>query len=330
MGASSAERNYVEDVFSVQLYTGNGSGNQTITNGINLAGYGGAVWSKSRSAAEDHRVNSSAYSSVSLRTNLANATIGYSCSPVFTSTGYTLSGSSGGTIGINTSGVTYVSWSFRKATNFFDVLTYIGDGANRTIAHNLGSVPGMIIIKRRDASGDWQVYHRSLANTEYTVLNSTVAKATGATRWNSTTPTSSVFSLGTDATVNASGGYYVAYLFAHDAGGFGDSSADSVTNCGSYTGNGSTTGPTVTLGWEPQWLLIKRTDSTGDWQLIDSTRGFVVSGTDAELNPNLNNAESTGTFVSPLSTGFQLNTTDVGYNASGGSYIYVAIRKPAA
>jgi hypothetical protein len=76
--------------------------------------------------------------------------------------------------------------------------------------------------------------------------------------------------------------------------------------------------------------LIKRTDSTGDWQLIDSTRGFVVSGTDAELNPNLNNAESTGTFVSPLSTGFQLNTTDVGYNASGGSYIYVAIRKPAA
>lgn len=322
---------YVEDVFSTFLYTGNGS-TQTITNGINLAGKGGMIWQKNRSATEDHAIWSSGllgYNSQDfgayLSSNSTNiATQYYS----FQTTSFPQVSSTGFTPGfLNANGVNYASWTFRKAAKFFDVVTYTGTGANRTIAHNLGSVPGAIWVKRTDTTGNWQCYHRSLANTQYLVLNSTAAVATEATRWNSTTPTSSVFSLGTDATVNASGGTYVAYVFAHDAGGFGTAGTDSVSACGTYTGNGSATGPTVTLNWEPQWVMIKRTDITGDWQLIDNMRGFLVGGNDAELNPNLSAAESTGTFVTPLATGFQLTTTDTGYNASGGTYIYIAIRR---
>ena len=226
----------------------------------------------------------------------------------------------------NRAGDTNVSWTFRKAAKFFDVVTYTGNGADpRTISHNLGSVPGSIIVKRTDSADDWIVYHRSVT-TGYLKLNTTAATLT-RTDYIYQNPTSTTFQVGGVAPVNASGGTYVAYLFAHDAGGFGTAGTDSVSACGTYTGNGSATGPTVTLNWEPQWLLIKRTNSTGDWQLIDNMRGFVVGGADAELNPNLSAAESTGTFVTPLATGFQLNTTNVGYNASGGTYIYIAIRR---
>ena len=330
-GAGSAEKIYVEDVFSTWLYTGNGS-TQTITNGIDLSGKGGMVWIKGRTGSagsiyhalyDTNRGASNGY----IRTNATNAASGNNLeSFAFASTGFSFNANA---FYLNDSSIpsTYTSWTFRKAAKFFDVVTYTGNGSNRTIAHNLGSVPGTIIVKRTDTAADWQVYHRSFSITDYLVLNSTALLATAATRWNDTTPTSTVFSLGTDATVNASGGTYVAYLFAHNAGGFGDAGTDSVVSCGNYTGNGSTTGPTVTLGWEPQWLLIKNAGSTGDWNLIDNMRGFTVGGADAELNPNLSAAESSGTFVTPLSNGFQLNTTDAGYNASGDYYIYIAIRR---
>jgi len=316
---------YIEDVFSTWLYTGNG-GTQTITNGIDLAGRGGLVWMKSRSGATDHALYNTARG---VFFDLASNTAGARTAQTQGLTGFLANGFSIGSLAkVNTNAATYTSWTFREQPRFFDVLFYIGNGANRTMTHNLGSVPGCIMVKRTDAVADWQVYHRTLSNTQYMVLNSTAAAATGATRWNSTTPTDTVFSLGTDATVNASGGLYVAYLFAHDAGGFGATGTDNVISCGSYNGNGSATGPTVTLGYEPQWLLIKRAEGgTGDWNLIDNMRGFVVGGTDAELNPNLANAESTGTFVTPTATGFQLNTTDAGYNATGSNYIYIAIRR---
>jgi hypothetical protein len=213
-------------------------------------------------------------------------------------------------------------------------VTYTGNGANRTIAHNLGSVPGCIIVKRLDATADWQVYHRSLANTQYMVLNSTAAVATGATRWNSTTPTDTVFSLGTDATVNANGGTYVAYLFAHNAGGFGETGTDNVISCGSYAGNSSTNGPVINLGWEPQWVLIKAVDSVNpsEWLLLDTMRGFSLGPTDAVLVPNKSSSEQNGSKVaSPTATGFQILTSGVfnagDINTTGRTYIYIAIRR---
>jgi len=262
---------YIEDVFSTYLYTGN-AGVQTINNGIDLAGKGGLFWGKNRSTADNHWLLDSARGSNTVATNTTNAQINaFAGQTPFTSTGVSFNASNAI---YNSSSNFYSSWTFRKQAKFFDVVTWTGTGANRTIAHSLGSVPGCIMVKRTDTTGDWQVYHRSLANTQYTVLNTTAAVATGATRWNSTTPTSTVFSLGTDATVNASGGTYVAYVFAHDAGGFGLAGTDNVISCGSFTTDGSGNA-TVSLGYEPQWLLVKRTDSAtnGDWFLFDNMRG---------------------------------------------------------
>jgi hypothetical protein len=118
------------------------------------------------------------------------------------------------------------------------------------------------------------------------------------------------------------------YLFAHNAGGFGLTGTDNVISCGSYTGNGSATGPTVTLGYEPQWVLVKRTDSTSSWTLSDNMRGQPVDGATAILSPNLSDAEASATTaVSPTATGFQVKTSGATYNASGGTYISIAIRR---
>jgi hypothetical protein len=325
--APSAPKTYVEDVFSTWLYTGNSS-TQTITNGIDLAGEGGLVWIKERSGTTGHALFDTNRGATKLLQSNTSGLEQTQASDLtaFTASGFTLN--NGGNTNISPG--TYASWTFRKAEKFFDVVTYTGTGSARTVSHNLGSVPGCMIVKRMDTTGNWAVYHRSLnfgASIAYLVLNSTAAEGfAGSQWWDSTNPTSTVFSVGTDNSVNASGGTYVAYLFAHNAGGFGNSGSDSVVSCGNYTGNGSATGPSVTLNWEPQWLLIK-SSSTGDWQLIDNMRGLVAGGTDAELNPNLSNAESTGTFVTPTATGFQLNTTDAGYNASSTNYIYIAIRR---
>lgn len=329
-GSGGGEKLYVEDVFSTWLYTGNGS-TQTITNGIDLSGKGGLVWLKKRNASLAGRLMDTLRGADKwLTTSGTTATDGQatdsSALTSFNSTGFSL----GSVPAVNASSDTLVSWSFRKAAKFFDVVTYTGTGVNRTVAHNLGSIPGCIIVKRTDTAGDWQVYHRSLANTEYLVLNSTNAKATGATRWNSTTPTSTEFSLGTDATVNASGGTYVAYLFAHDAGGFGNSETNSIINCGGYTGNGSATGPAITLGWEPQWLLVKRTGgTTGDWLMVDVSRGLMDAPDTRYLAANTSTAEQTlsSKLVTVNPAGFQVTTTSANWNASGETFIYIAIRR---
>ena len=313
---------YPEDVFSCYLYTGNGS-TQTINNGIDLAGKGGIVWTKSRSnTSNQYLVYSNGSSLDGLYPNLTNAAgpAGPPSGHVFNSNGFTIDGSSGL---FNFSGYTYASWTFRKQPKFFDVVTYTGNGSNRTISHNLGSVPGMIIVKRTDTTGAWQVYHRSLANTEYSVLNTTAAVATGATRWNSTTPTSTVFSLGTDATVNANGGTYVAYLFAHDAGGFGTSGTDNIISCGSFTTDGSGNA-TVNLGYEPQYLMFKASSTTGNWFVADVMRGFSLTSNEL-LQPNTSGAEFSANWGNPTATGF---TFDEGNLAPSTTFIYMAIRRP--
>jgi hypothetical protein len=224
-GAAGGDGTYIEDVFSTYLYTGNGS-TQTITNGIDLDGEGGLVWIKMRATAGyEHILTDTARGAqryLSSDNTLGQQT-GTNDLTAFTSTGFSLGTSSRVNRSVASEN-TFASWTFRKAPKFFDVVTYTGTGANRTVAHNLGSVPGCIIVKRTNTSGDWQVYHRAnTANpeTDYLVLNSTAATVDSNTRWNDTQPTDAVFSLGTEATVNASGGTYVAYLFAHDAVGLG-------------------------------------------------------------------------------------------------------------
>jgi len=321
-GSSSA--NYIEDVFSTYLYTGTGAA-QTITNGIDLAGKGGLLTTKSRGSNPMEWTSNVTGLDRSLESNASTDGVGVTTFN-FNSNGYTINTANARW---NQSATNYVSWTFRKQEKFFDVLTYTGTGANRTVSHNLGSVPGCIIVKRTDpVNGDWQVYHRSLANTEYIVLNTTAAKATGTTRWNSTTPTSTVFSLGTDATVNASGGTYVAYLFAHDSGGFGAAGTDNVITCGSYTGNGSATGPTITLGYEPQWILTKRASGgIGNWAIFDNLRGLPTGSADSILYPNALDAEVSSSTIDISSTGFQITSTATFINNNTDTYIYIAIRR---
>lgn len=320
---------YIEDVFSTYLYTGNGS-TKTITNNIDLDGEGGMVWIKSRSAATDHQVfDTLRGATYELITNSSAAQVADADTlTAFNSNGFSL----GADATINTSSSTYVSWTFRKAPKFFDIVTYSGTGSATTVAHSLGAVPGCIMVKRTDSTGDWQVYHRSnTANpeTDYLVLNSTAATVDDSTRWNDTAPTSAVFSVGTDATVNASGGTYVAYLFAHNAGGFGADGTENVISCGSYTGNGSTNGPEINLGFEPQWVYAKRTDSTGSHAILDVMRGMPVGGTDGDLIlfPNTSDAELNQKNIAPTPTGFKLEDDGSFLNQSGATYIYIAIRR---
>jgi hypothetical protein len=309
--------NYIEDVFSTYLWAGNSS-SQSINIGFNLTTSTAMTWFKDRTNIDGAGIVNTVTGlrNVSYATDAASNPSSYF---QFTSTGYNLP-----TATINTTGSNYVGWTWKKQPKFFDVLTYTGTGSNRTIAHSLGSVPGCIMVKRTDTTGAWQVYHRSLANTQYMVLNTTAAVATGATRWNSTTPTSIEFSLGTDATVNASGGTYVAYLFAHDAGGFGLTGTDNVISCGSFTTDGGGNA-TVSLGYEPQWVMVKNSQAAGyPWYMADTMRGMSVANNTLQLLANSSAAETSMGAVTfpPNATGFNANLL-----ATSNTYIYIAIRR---
>jgi hypothetical protein len=217
----------------------------------------------------------------------------------------------------NASANTYINYLFQRAPGFFDEVCYTGTGSNTTQTHNLGVVPELILVKRRDTTGAWDSYSSALANTEYVVVNTTAAKATGATRWNSTTPTSSVFSVGTSTTTNASAGTYVAYLFATCAG---------VSKVGSYTGTATTKQIDCGFTGGARFVLIKRTDSTGDWYVWDSARG-IVAGNDPYLLLNSTAAEVTSTdYIDTYSAGFEISSTaPADINASAGTFVFLAI-----
>ena len=148
---AQASQTYVDDVFSTYLYTGNGS-TQTINNGIDLAGKGGLVWIKLRSgpnAVSNHVLFDTVRGAGRrLYTNTTDAEFnGGNILTAFTSSGFTIDASI-----YNDSSNAPVSWTFRKAAKFFDVVTYTGTGSATTIAHNLGSTPGCIIVKRTDTT----------------------------------------------------------------------------------------------------------------------------------------------------------------------------------
>jgi hypothetical protein len=316
---------YIEELFSTWLFNTNTPSNVTISNGINLSGNGGLVWIKLRSTDASHQLYDTVRGgSNQLQSNRTNA---QSSSPTlavqFGSNGFTWLQSGGW--GTNEA----VSWTFREQPKFFDIVTYTGNGgSSQTINHNLGSVPGCMIVKSTSAVNNWKVYHRSLGTPAYEYnlnLNTTDARDFSTSRWASD-PTSTTFSVASNTDVNASGITYVAYLFAHNAGGFGPTGTDNIISCGSYTGNQSSNGPEITLGYEPQWLMIKSV-SDGNWFIIDTMRGFCM-GTENELYANLDLAEGSGlNLVNPTATGFKIATAGSSVNASGVSYIYIAIRR---
>ena len=313
----------VAEVFSTDLYTGN-SGTNVINNGIDLAGEGGLVWFKCRNVTNNHYfVDTERGASkllygpaVHAETSSANSVTS------FNSNGFTLG--TDDTDGINKNTRSQVSWTFRKKSGFFDCVTWTGNGvAGRTIAHSLGCDIGMLIIKRTNASHDWTVYHKGLGNDiKFLELNTTSAEAIGDGALTSTTFKVNDDGWGYDT--NVSGGTYVAYVFADNSA---EDAEDQMIKCGSFTGNGSATGPVVNLGWEPQFLITKVVDSN-HWNMWDSMRGITAADDDARLYPNLTNAENTSEKLQLTPTGFQIKSSSISINTSGVKTIYMAIRAP--
>jgi hypothetical protein len=240
--------------------------------------------------------------------------------------------------GVNGSGQTYASWNWlangtgsantdgtisstvsANTTAGFSIVSYTGTGSNATVGHGLGAIPKMIILKERNpaTTRSWRVYHEDVGNNKVLYLDLTNAQTSDTTAFNSTSPTSSVFSLGTSAGTNSSKNY-IAYCFA-DVKGY--------SKFGSYTGNANDNGTFSYTGFKPAWVMIKRTDVIKNWYLIDNKReNYNPNHETTILFANSSNAEQTlpDREVDFLSNGFKLRGSDGDVNASGGTYIYMA------
>ena len=325
-------------VMDATLYTGNATA-RSITNAAPFQP--DLVWIKSRSNGDNHNVFDTlrivSSDAKRLYTNLTNAeessTFGGATNlTTFNSNGFSL----GTATDTNRSGGTFVAWQWQagqgttssntsgsitstvsvNASAGFSVVTYTGTGSLGTVGHGLGVAPSMMIFKNRSGTNGWLVYQSTMGIGFYLVLNSTAAKDNTAVAsvWNNTSPTSSVFTVNTDSTVNTNGSNYVAYCWTPIAG---------FSAFGSYTGNGSTDGTFVYTGMRPRYILLKRTDSAVAWIVYDTARN-AYNVTNLVLQPNVSTAEVTAVDIDVLSNGFKLRTTDAAGNASGGTYIYAA------
>jgi hypothetical protein len=319
--------NYIEDVFSTWLYTGNSDVNN-IVNGIDLSTKGGLVWLKSRSLGGSPNDNALYDTTRGVGNAISsNLTVAQTSCPAgrelsaFNTNGFTLG--AGYNYAVNFIDATYASWTFRKQPKFFDIVTWTGTGSARTVAHNLGTTPGCIITKNLTNAGNWGVYHRSTTATNRLLLNTTDASGANSTYWNDTDPTSTQFTVGSAVATNSTGDSYVAYLFAHNAGGFGLTGTDNVISCGSYSSDGGGNVNALNLGYEPQWLLTKKTNSTDNWVVVDNMRGLPATSASAVLRPNTSEAEFAGGTYNISATGF--NPT--GTAGTNNTYIYIAIRR---
>jgi hypothetical protein len=321
--------------FAATTYTSSGT-TQTITNGASTSGTSfqpDLVWQKIRSVVGDHYLIDSVRTAANVLSS--NNTNAEGNTPTFL-TSFNSNGWTQGT-GNYTAGATIVGWQW-KASNAVAVSNTAGSITSQvsvnpisgfsigtfsfpasppqTIGHGLGVAPSMIIVKSRsNGTQGWIVYHISSGNTGYIALNQNAAFTSTATAWNNTSPTSSVFTIGTGFSTANFGANGVFYAFSEIAG---------FSKFGSYTGNGSTDGPFVYLGFRPRWVMLKRIDSTGDWFILDTSRDtYNVAGN--VLYPNLSNAESGVVWFNDiLSNGFKLRVTGANQNASGGTYIYAA------
>ena len=337
-GGAAADGEFIDNLFETHLYTGT-SGTRSIVNGIDLSTHGGMVWFGARSHTYAYGIQSSNDLTKMLEPNSTqNPYTKTDEVTSFNTNGFTLGASNGSYT--NSSNCNYVSHTFRKCPGFFDVVAWTGNNtAGRQIPHNLGSVPGAILVRNIGNTMNWAMYHRGVnggSNPEqyWMTLNANYAQQQQP-HWNNTAPTSTHFTLGNDYEINGpSSQTYVAYLFAHDEAKFGIKGNNSVVKCGNYTGNGSSNGPDVNVGWEPQWILIKRTNSTEDWMKFDNIRTSNRQDMyldDQRVNINTQDGDGAGSDSQPYlnwtSTGFKLSSNTGHTNGSGDNYIYIAIRR---
>ena len=327
------------EYFTTTLYTGNESTN-AITNSANAGDFQPDwVWLKSRNSATHHRLYDSSRGALkNILSSAANteATTANSLTS-FDSNGFTL----GSDDNSNQNTKTFVAWQWKanggttssngdgnitstvqaNTTAGFSIVTFTGNAtAGQTVGHGLGVKPEIIFAKNRSNGNNWNVYAEPVDNTgnNYLSLNGTVGKESDFNMWNDTAPTSSVITLGDRNETNGSSHNMVFYCF-HSVKGY--------SKIGSYTGNGNADGTFVYTGFKPAWIMLKRTDSSNNWNIFDSKRD-VDNQVGNVLYANLTSAEEADASHSSandfLSNGFKLKETGNAVNGSGATYIYMA------
>ena len=317
------------DYFNTKIYTGTGSSNAQ----TGIGHQPDLVWIKSRSAGWDHEfydiVRGVGKSLSSVTTNAEqNSPQGVTA---FGSDGFTV----GTRSGVNENNSTYVGWNWKaggtassnsngsitssvsaNTTAGFSIVSYTGTGSNATVGHGLGSNLDFLIVKRRSNTGEWIVFNSVEGSGKGLKLNTTGASfSADATVWNSTNPTSSVFSIGTAVDLNASGNTYIAYCFANKKG---------YSKFGSYTGNGSTDGTFVYTGFKPAWVMVKvSSGTTGRWYIFDNKRN-VDNVVNKFLSADSSNTEATENTMDFCSNGFKFRSSNPAWNGSGNGHIYMA------
>ena len=322
--------------FQTTLYTGNGSNDLSITNGGNSDLQPDFVWLKQRDSRDHFLFNSVSgiRKYVASNTNAGEDTLADGLKS-FDSDGFTIDDG----VGINENNDPHVSWNWKAGTAFsndasstsvgsidsagsvsttagFSIISYTGTGSVATVAHGLGVVPEMIWFKNLTTDSNWLVYHKALGNTNNMYLDAVNATHDRADTFNDTSPTSSVFTVGT-ADLNTDGNSIIAYCFAEVKG---------YLKIGSYEGNGNADGTFVHTGFKPAWVMTKSMDSTSNWEIKDNTRS-PFNPIDDYIKANASAGEDTGVGshgMDFLSNGFKARSTSTGTNVSGGEYIYMA------
>ena len=323
------------EYFNTKLYTGNGSAGHAIT-GVGFQP--DWIWIKDRGATNWHSVRDSVRgTSKQLFTNETNAEETAAYVTAFGSNGFTLGTNN---TDVNASNHTYASWNWKAGTSFsnsaganganlastgsvsttagFSIVSFTGNrDATRTVFHGLGVVPKMIIFKNRASTNGWTIYNETIGNAKKLTLNNTSAAGNCTACFAGTTPTAAVFTVGDDGDTNGGGEAMIAYCFA-DVQGY--------SKVGSYVGNGNADGTYVYTGFKPAWIMFKQTNTTSNWTIYDTTRD-TFNVMEDKIHPNTNGAESDFTGLDSLSNGFKFRTTEGTFNASGGSFIYMAFAK---
>ena len=326
------------DYFNTVLYTGDGNNSRAVTGTGFQADW---VWLKDRGSKGDTNYHHQTFDSVrgasagALYTSLTNAEDSNYPISSFDSDGITLRSTSHDSQ--NASSETYVLWSWlaggtassntdgsitssvsANTTAGFSIVTYTGTGSNATVGHGLGVAPSFIIVRQRDSSNDWNVFHHkntSAPETDFLALNEADATLDASNRWNDTMPNATNVFLGDSNRVNNNSNSYVMYAFAEKKG---------YSKFGTYVGNANTDGPFVYTGFKPAWIMVKATDATKSWYMWDNKRAGGSNLNDDQLLANTEDAEFDGSNIDMLSNGFKFRSSGSGEQGSGTNYVYMA------
>jgi len=300
--------------FQTKLYTGTGS-SLALTNDGNSDLQPDWVWIKCRDDSHNHQVFDSVRGvHKRMRTDTSGAETESSESlKSFNTDGFTL----GTQANVNNSSNTFVAWNWKEsATAGFDIVSYTGNDTARTISHSLSAVPKMMIVKCRNVGKEWTIFHASLGNGKFIELDNGSAVQTATNRWNDTSPTSSVFTVGVDSSVNGDTQTYIAYLFSEKKG---------FSKMGSYVGNGNANGSFIFTGFKPSWIMGKKSSGSNNWYMFDTTRNpFNLTTKKLRADTSDTEDDNTSKAIDILSNGYKIKTADEEFNDSGETYIFMA------